>query len=158
VWRGNPTHRNDRNRSLPLELFQDLVAIQGAQFFSLQVDPAAAEEQWLRANAVFELGPGLSSYADTARYLADLDLLITVDTSIAHLAGALGRPVWTLLPACNDWRWLQDREDSPWYPSMRLFRQNELRNWRPVAERVASDLRKEIRKSPDLRKANNATN
>jgi len=126
--------------------------------FSLQVDPTAAEEQWLHSNAVFALGPGLSSYADTARCLADLDLLITVDTSVAHLAGALGRPVWTLLPACNDWRWLQDREDSPWYPSMRLFRQNKLRNWRPVAERVASDLRKEIRKSPDLRKANNATN
>jgi tetratricopeptide (TPR) repeat protein len=158
VWRGNPTHRNDRNRSLPLELFQDLAGIEGAQFFSLQVDPAAVEEQWLRSNAVFDLGPGLSSYADTARCLADLDLLIAVDTSVAHLAGALGRPVWTLLPACNDWRWLQDREDSPWYPSMRLFRQNELRNWRPVVERVASDLRKEIRKSPDLRKGNNATN
>ncbi len=158
VWRGNPTHRNDRNRSLPLELFQDLAALEGAQFFSLQVDPAAAEAQWLCANAVFDLGPGLSSYADTARCLADLDLLITVDTSVAHLAGALGRPVWTLLPACNDWRWLQDRENSPWYPSMRLFRQNELRNWRPVVERVAADLRKEIRKSPDLRKGNNATN
>lgn len=158
AWRGSSNHRNDRNRSVPLELFQDLAAVEGARFFSLQLGPTGAEEQWLRSKAIFDLGPGLSSYADTARCLMDLDLLITVDTSVAHLAGALGRPVWTLLPACNDWRWLQDREDSPWYPSMRLFRQNELRNWRAVAERVASDLRKEIRKSPDLRKVNNATN
>jgi tetratricopeptide (TPR) repeat protein len=158
VWRGNPTHRNDRNRSVPLELFQDLAAIEGAHFFSLQVGRTAPEEQWLRSNAIFDLGPGLSSYADTARCLADLDLLITVDTSVAHLAGALGRPVWTLLPACNDWRWLQDREDSPWYPSMRLFRQLELGNWRPVAERLASDLHKEIKKSPDLRRVIHATN
>jgi tetratricopeptide (TPR) repeat protein/flagellar biosynthesis regulator FlaF len=152
VWRGNPNHRNDRNRSVPLELLQDLVAIEGAQFFSLQFGPTEAEEQWLRAKTVVDLSPGLSSYADTARCLMDLDLLITVDTSVAHLAGALGRPVWTLLPACNDWRWLQDREDSPWYPSMRLFRQNELRNWRSMAERVASHLQKEIMKSADSQK------
>jgi hypothetical protein len=158
VWRGNPSHRNDRNRSLPLELLENLVAIDGAQFFSLQVGPTSAEQQWLSSKAILDLSPGLSDYAATARCLVDLDLLISVDTSVAHLAGALGRPVWTLLPTCNDWRWLQDREDSPWYPSMRLFRQSELRNWRPVADRVASDLRREIMKSPSLRKTNNATN
>jgi tetratricopeptide (TPR) repeat protein len=145
VWRGNPSHRNDRNRSVPLELLQDLVKIEGAQFFSLQVGPAAAEEQQLRAGAIVDLSAGLSDYAATARCLGQLDLLITVDTSVAHLAGALGRRVWTLLPACNDWRWLQDREDTPWYPSMRLYRQNSLRNWKPVAERIASDLLQEIK-------------
>jgi hypothetical protein len=157
VWRGNPNHRNDRNRSVPLEQLQDLVAIEGARFFSLQVGPTPAEDQWLRSRAIFDLCPVLSNYAATAGCLAELDLLITVDTSVAHLAGALGRPVWTLLPACNDWRWLQDREDTPWYPSMRLFRQKGLRNWRPVADRVASDLRQEVKKSSDSRKVNNAT-
>ncbi len=126
VWRGNPSHRNDRNRSLPLELLENLVAIDGAQFFSLQVGPTSAEQQWLSSKAILDLSPGLSDYAATARCLVDLDLLISVDTSVAHLAGALGRPVWTLLPTCNDWRWLQDREDSPWYPSMRLFRQKRI--------------------------------
>ena len=145
VWRGNPKHHNDRNRSVPLELLQDLVDIDGAQFFSLQLGPTPAEDQWLRSRAIFDLGPGLSNYAATAGCLAELDLLITVDTSVAHLAGALGRPVWTLLPACNDWRWLQDREDTPWYPSMRLFRQKSLRNWGPVADRVVSDLRQEVK-------------
>jgi len=144
VWRGNPNHRNDRNRSIPLELLRDLVDIEGAQFFSLQLGPAPAEAEWLSSKTIVDLSPDLSNYAVTARCLAELDLLITVDTSVAHLAGALGRPVWTLLPVCNDWRWLQDREDTPWYPSMRLFRQKALRNWRPVADRVASDLRQEI--------------
>ncbi|MGA2215484.1 MAG: tetratricopeptide repeat-containing glycosyltransferase family protein [Bryobacteraceae bacterium] len=152
VWRGNPSHRNDRNRSIPLDLLQDLAAVEGARFFSLQLNPSGAEVQWLRSRTIFDLSPGLSDYAATAGCLAELNLLITVDTSVAHLAGALGRPVWTLLPACNDWRWLQDREDTPWYPSMRLFRQNGLRNWRPVADRVASDLRREIGKSPDRHK------
>jgi hypothetical protein len=152
VWRGNPKHHNDRNRSVALELLQDLVMIEGARFFSLQLGPTPAEDQWLRSRAIIDLGPELSNYAATARCLAELDLLITVDTSVAHLAGALGRPVWTLLPACNDWRWLQDREDTPWYPSMRLFRQNGLRNWKPVADRVASDLRQEVKKSSHLRK------
>jgi hypothetical protein len=156
VWRGNPKHHNDRNRSVPLELLEDLVNIEGAQFFSLQLGPTPAEDQWLRSRAIFDLGPGLSNYAATAACLAELDLLITVDTSVAHLAGALGRPVWTLLPACNDWRWLQDREDTPWYPSMRLFRQKSLRNWGPVADRVVSDLRQEVKNSTDLRKVENA--
>jgi tetratricopeptide (TPR) repeat protein len=158
VWRGNPKHHNDRNRSVPLELLEDLVHIEGAQFFSLQLGPTPAEDQWLRSRAIFDLGPALSDYAATARCLVELDLLITVDTSVAHLAGALGRPVWTLLPACNDWRWLEDRGDTPWYPSMRLFRQKGLRNWRPVAERVTSDLRQEVKNSSDLRKVENATN
>jgi hypothetical protein len=138
VWSGNKNHRNDRNRSAPLELFADLGYIEGAQFFSLQLG-TEAHTDW-----IIDLAPHLTDYAATAACLSALDLLITVDTSVAHLAGALGRPVWTLLPPCNDWRWLEHREDSPWYPTMRLYRQDKLRNWKPLIRRVAGDLKQEI--------------
>jgi Flp pilus assembly protein TadD len=145
VWRGNPNHRNDKNRSVPLRLFSDL-EVEGAQWFSLQLAPAPAEAECLRLRGIVDLAPYLSDYAATAACLRDLDLLISVDTSVAHLAGALGRPVWTLLPACCDWRWLEDREDTPWYPSMRLVRQQKLGKWRPQIDRIACDLRQEIEK------------
>jgi tetratricopeptide (TPR) repeat protein len=139
VWAGNPGHPHDRNRSIDPELLSGLIqAAPGASFFSLQVGhllpPAEGFED------VVDLGPHLTDYAVTAACLAHLDLLITVDTSVAHLAGALGRPVWTLLPSCNDWRWLEDRSDSPWYPTMRLFRQPVLGEWPTVIERVAAAL------------------
>jgi tetratricopeptide (TPR) repeat protein len=140
VWSGNPKHLNDRNRSIPLDLMTTLTGLPGLRFFSLQVGRTEAEAELLRANGMFDLASHLSDYASTAACLQQLDLLITVDTSIAHLAGALGRPVWTLLPTCNDWRWLRDREDSPWYPSMRLYRQARLRDWKPPIARVSSDL------------------
>ncbi len=138
VWSGNKNHRNDRNRSAPLELFADLGYIEGVQFFSLQLG-TEAHTDW-----IIDLAPHLTDYAAAAACLSALDLLITVDTSVAHLAGALGRPVWTLLPPCNDWRWLEHREDSPWYPTMRLYRQDKLRNWKPLIRRVAGDLKQEI--------------
>jgi ADP-heptose:LPS heptosyltransferase len=144
VWSGNPNHRNDRNRSVGLRWFSELSGVEGAQFFSLQVGRTPAEADCLRARGIIDLAPHLSDYAATAACLEQLDLLITVDTSVAHLAGALGRPVWMLLPACNDWRWLEQREDTPWYPSMRLFRQEQLRNWRPSIRRIAADLQIEI--------------
>jgi len=143
VWAGNPSHRNDRNRSIALPLLDDLVRVEGARFFSLQMGRTPADEQWLRSRAIVDLAPYLSNYAATAACIQELDLLLTVDTSVAHLAGALGKPVWTLLPTCNDWRWRQDREDTPWYPSMRLYRQTGLRDWRPVTSRLTSDLRRE---------------
>jgi tetratricopeptide (TPR) repeat protein len=146
VWRGNPGHKNDRNRSLSLDLLAELVGTEGAQFFSLQVGPSPVEKEWLRAKAIHDLAPSLTDYAATAACLEKMDLLITVDTSVAHLAGALARPVWMLLPPCNDWRWLQKREDSPWYPSMKLLRQEKLRNWPPLIRRVASDLQHEVEK------------
>jgi ADP-heptose:LPS heptosyltransferase len=99
----------------------------------LQRELHAPERRWFAA-------PGPSSLLEVARCIAGLDLVITVDTSTAHLAGALGRPVWTLIPFAPDWRWLLGCEDSPWYPSMRLFRQRVARDWRDVVARVAAEL------------------
>lgn len=143
VWAGNPSHRNDRNRSIGLSLLEDTVRIEGIRFFSLQLGRTPADEQWMSSRAIVDLAPYLSDYAATAACVQQLDVLVTVDTSVAHLAGALGKPVWMLLPTCNDWRWQQKGEDSPWYPSMRLYRQTRLRDWKPVTQRIASDLRRE---------------
>ena len=115
---GSPTHGNDRNRSLTPSLLAPLLGIPGARFYSLQlgVKPPLP-------GGMTDLSPGLDNFAESAAALACLDLLISVDTSSAHLAGALGVPVWTLIPFAPDWRWQLAREDSPWYPSMRLFHQ-----------------------------------
>jgi len=140
VWRGNPRHSNDADRSLPgLEVLAPLWAIDGVRFFSLQKSeealPAVPSGQTL-----VDLGPAIGDLADTAALLSQLDLLITVDTAIAHLAGALGVPCWILLPCHKtDWRWLQARCDSPWYPKTRLFRQPRRGDWAlPVAELVVA--------------------
>ncbi len=103
----------------------------------LQVGPRAGE---LVARGVPELGRALASYADTAAVLASLDLLVTVDTSVAHLAGALGVPTWVMLPYAPDWRWMRDRLDSPWYPSVRLFRQERAGDWSGVVREVTAVL------------------
>jgi hypothetical protein len=144
VWAGNPGHRNDRNRSCPLELFDGLLQTDGVQFFSLQVGHGP-----LLDRPIVDLAPHLTDYAATAACLAHLDLLITVDTSVAHLAGALGRPVWMLLPTCNDWRWLEQREDTPWYPTMRLFRQCARGDWKTVLERANTQLKEELNANHD---------
>lgn len=116
VWAGNPTHRNDRNRSVDLERFIGLCALPRVAWFSLQVGEAATQLHAAGAEAlVHDLAPALTSYAETAEALAELDLVITVDTSVAHLAGAMGRPVWCLLPYAPDWRWQLGRRDTPWY-------------------------------------------
>ena len=105
---------------------------------SLQVGPQAAELATLAADApVRDLGAGLTDFAETAAAVNELDLVITVDTAVAHLAGALARPVWTLLPFVPDWRWLLDRVDSPWYPTMRLFRQRQPGDWQGVFDHVS---------------------
>jgi hypothetical protein len=143
VWAGNPSHRNDRNRSIALSLFEDTIRVGGVRLFSLQLGRTPADEQWMREKGIIDLAPYLSDYAATAACVQQLDVLVTVDTSVAHLAGALGKPVWMLLPTCNDWRWQQKGENTPWYPSMRLYRQTRLRDWKPVTQRVASDLRRE---------------
>lgn len=136
VWAGSPTHRNDRNRSIAPALLAPLLAVPGIDFFGLQVtaDPGASPR------GLRNLGPSLVDFAETAAVIANLDLTITVDTAVAHLAGALGAPVWVLLPFAADWRWMRDRQDSPWYPSMRLFRQAAPGQWQPVIGRVADDL------------------
>ena len=136
VWSGNPDHANDHNRSIALELLTPLLDTD-AQFVSLQKDLRPGDDKILRRRSdVFDAGPDLKSFSDTARLLSELDLVISVDTSVAHLAGSLGRPVWVLLPYVPDWRWLLDRDDSPWYPTMRLFRQSATAEWPSVIARV----------------------
>lgn len=142
VWAGSPEHRNDRNRSLALERLAPLGRVANTRFVSLQKGAGAGQA----ANPptgmeLIDLGPEISNFADTAAILQHLDLVVTVDTSVAHLAGALGRPVWVLLPFFPDWRWLHGTDVSPWYPTMRLFRQDRPRAWDPVIARVAEALR-----------------
>ena len=132
VWSGNPKHGNDQNRSLPLETLLPLFDLE-AQFVSLQKEVRPDDQIMLRERGdILNLARELESLADTAALIAHLDLVISVDTSVAHLAGALGRPVWILLPYVPDWRWLLNRDDSPWYPTARLFRQTETREYPSV--------------------------
>jgi len=141
VWAGNPEHGNDRKRSIPLATFAPLFNTPGIQFFSLQKGPATPELATLpKELPIHNIGDAFNDFADTAAAMANLDLIISVDTSVVHLAGALGRPTWTLLASTPDWRWLNDREDSPWYPSMRLFRQQTRGDWPTVIAKVASEL------------------
>ena len=133
VWAGSSHHPDDRRRSLPKDLLAPLLAVPDVNWFSLQIGsppPAGATD----------LTPGIRDFADTAEKLAGLDLLITVDTSIAHLAGAIGRPAWVMLAYTPDWRWQLDRSDTPWYPSLRLFRQKTPGDWAGVVENVAAAL------------------
>jgi len=141
VWGGNPKHTNDHNRSCPLDLLTPLFDLAGCSWFSLQKGSAAAQLANLRRTMITDLGPELNSLSDTAAALTALDLLITVDTLVAHLAGSIGRPTWVLLPFAPDWRWQLDREDSPWYPSIRLFRQQEPGDWEGVMVRLQDALR-----------------
>jgi tetratricopeptide (TPR) repeat protein len=140
AWSGRATHTNDLNRSITLEALLPLTRC-GLEFVSLQKEIRAVDAPVLTLTpTIRRLGEELTDFADAAALVSELDLVISVDTSIAHLAGALGKPVWILLPFVADWRWLQEREDSPWYPSARLFRQSVARDWTDVIERVASEL------------------
>ena len=140
VWSGNPAHDNDRNRSIPLQAFARLLDLD-ATFVSLQKDPRADDQAFLFGrNDIIDLTAHLADFADTAALISSLDLVISVDTSVAHLAGALGRPTWILLPYVPDWRWLLDRDDSPWYPTTRLFRQAATRDYGEVMDQVRSAL------------------
>lgn len=140
VWAGNPDHVFDRFRSIPLEALRPLCAVDEAAFYSVQMGPGARQLEQSDLPIV-DLRPQIEDMADTAALLEDLDLLIAVDTSVLHLAGALGRPAWLLVPAAPDWRWQLAREDSPWYPTLRLFRQSRLGDWSPVVARMVTALR-----------------
>jgi len=142
VWAGNPSHIDDRRRSIPLSFLEPLFGVEGAHFFSLQMGPSVAQLADTEAQ-ITDLTPAISDMADTAALIEQLDLVICVDTAVAHLAGALARPAWVLLPFAPDWRWLREREDSPWYPTLRLFRQPKLRDWTSVVEKVRDELVKE---------------
>lgn len=141
VWAGSHAHINNRNRSISLSTLAPLTQIDGLCFVILQQDASSeALAQVFHNTEVLLAGEQCKDFADTAAALMNLDLVISVDTAVAHLAGALGRPVWTLLPCNRDWRWLLERDDSPWYPSMRLYRQQQYGQWSEVITRVAQDL------------------
>ena len=141
AWAGKPTHKNDHNRSVGLKPFIPLMDHPLVRFFGLQLGPEQQQIRDLSLNALVEdLSPYIRDFADTASILQDLDLVITVDTSVAHVAGALGKSVWVLLPFAPDWRWQLRRDDSPWYPSMRLFRQTSPGDWDDVFMRVRTEL------------------
>jgi tetratricopeptide (TPR) repeat protein len=140
AWSGSALHANDRNRSMPLVQFGKLAA-GPAQFIGLQKELRAIDRLILeRRPGIAYHGDGLADFAETAALIANLDLVIAVDTAVAHLAGALGKPVWLLLPFSPDWRWLLGRGDSPWYPSARLFRQAKPGDWDGVIAEVAGAL------------------
>ena len=140
VWRGNPRHKNDRHRSLPPALLEPLLALEPVSFYSLQVGSAAATDLAPGRARLVDLSGLLRDYGDTAALLQQLDLVISVDTSVAHLAGALAKPAWVLLPFAPDWRWLVGRQDSPWYPTLRLFREPAPGDWTSVIEAVRAAL------------------
>ena len=145
VWAGNPKHRRDRARSIPIERFAPLLAATQCSFLSLQKEAAGASLAALdpRGERVLDYTSELGAFADTAALICALDLVISADTAIAHLAGALGKPVWILLPFGPDWRWMRERSDSPWYPSARLFRQPASGDWSAVIQAVAAALEEE---------------
>jgi Flp pilus assembly protein TadD/ADP-heptose:LPS heptosyltransferase len=140
VWSGSLTHKNDHNRSIPLDVFARILGA-GATFVSLQKDPRPADRSVLAARTeIIDLTAHLTDFTHTAALVKCLDLVVTVDTSVAHLAGALGRPTWVMLPFTPDYRWLLGRNDSPWYPTMRLFRQGAARDYAAVLEEVRAAL------------------
>lgn len=144
VWGGNPLHKNDSRRSVPLQLFAELFKNANLQFFSLNRDLKLGDAELLAQNPVINLAPRLSTFADAMRFINQMDLVITVDTATAHLAGGMGKKVWTLLPFAPDWRWLVGRDDTPWYPTMQLFRQDKISDWAAVVRRVAEALQEKF--------------
>ncbi len=152
AWSGRPTHPNDRRRSLVLARLAPLAGVGGVSFVSLQKPLPPSDV------ASMSLFPGLSDIAgdfgETAAMIVNLDLVISVDTAMAHLAGALGKPVWVLLPKAADWRWMIERSDSPWYPTARLFRQKTSGDWDPVLAEVAAALALRVPAGADYAHAN----
>ena len=145
VWRGNPKHTRDPDRSCELAAFEPLLQLPNVHVFSLQ--KGAGEGDLFSVpfgHRIVPLGPRLTDMADTAAAIQQLDLVITVDTSVAHLAAALGKPTWILVQYAPDWRWMLHRSDSPWYPTVRLFRQHRWRDWQSVLDTVAEEIRKMV--------------
>lgn len=145
VWAGNPEHPNDKNRSISLEKFEQILDTNKIRFFSLQVGKRNTDIKRLQfQDTLKNLGGELIDFSTTAAVMAHLDLIISVDTAPAHLAGAMGKAVWTLLPYAPDWRWMLNRSDSPWYPTMKLFRQKEVGDWDDVLFEVKENLERMI--------------
>jgi tetratricopeptide (TPR) repeat protein len=144
VWAGNPAHQNDGKRSLPPERLMPLFKVPGLRWFSLQVGERSGDTARLPGGTITDLSRRLTDLAETAAAIVNLDLVVAVDTSVVHLAGALGRPVWVLLPFAPDWRWMLGRDDSPWYPSLRLFRQKRPDDWDAVVAKVRRALARQV--------------
>jgi tetratricopeptide (TPR) repeat protein len=153
VWRGNPSHVHDRKRSVAAELFAELCAVPGVNWLSLQKEArpeeiaALSRHGEIQAN-IRDCGPLLTDWAETAALASCLNLIVTVDTGVAHLAGALGRPAWVLLPFNPDWRWLLHRRDSPWHPTLRLFRQPAPGDWGAVFRALRQELEDALKTQP----------
>ena len=141
AWAGRPTHPNDASRSTALATFAPLAALPNVAFVSLQKGEAAIEARhWPGPAALVDPGDELGTLEDTAALVATLDLVLSVDTAVVHLAGAMGHPCWAMLPFAPDWRWLTGRSDTPWYPSLRLFRAPAPRAWPALVAEVAAAL------------------
>lgn len=147
VWAGRPTHPKDHNRSIRFPILADALAgLPSLALVSLQVGERSADPaRYAEGQRILDVAKDIQDYMDTVAIIAALDLIVTVDTSVAHLAGAVGRPAWVLLPFACDWRWLQNRADSPWYPSLRLFRQRAPGQW----DAPLADIRSEIQALAD---------
>jgi len=145
VWSGNPGHRNDRNRSIPLRMFAPVLTLD-CEFISLQKELRESDKVELdKLKKIGHFGDALIDFCETAALIECLDLIISVDTAAAHLAGAMGKPVWILLPFNPDWRWMTSRDDSPWYPTASLFRQRTSGDWQSVLNDVSADLAKMLK-------------
>jgi hypothetical protein len=147
TWAGNRAHSNDHNRSVPLRRLLPLLRLPDVTFVSLQKELRDGDGAILDDAHVHRIGEGLQDFGETAAVVDNLDLVITVDTAVAHLAGALARPVWVMLPFAADWRWFLDRDDSPFYPTARLFRQAAIDDWDGVAARLSRALGAAVRRA-----------
>jgi len=151
AWQGSRAHRGDRWRSVPLSNFAPLAAISGVRLYSLQKNDGQEQlGQVSFGERIVDLSPRLETFADTAAVIENLDLVLCCDTSVGHLAGALAKPVWVAVQTVPDWRWMLDREDTPWYPTMRLFRQRRFDDWPEVFERMAAALREKLEQAQNL--------
>lgn len=148
VWAGNSEHSNDKNRSINVKHFIGLTEISNCNFYSLQYEKRKGDEIILNHNIIDLIGEKKKGFdfSDTAAIIQNLDLIISVDTSVAHLSGALGKPIWNLIPYNPDWRWQKTGSASIWYPTMKLFRQEEKKNWKPVFDRLKDALKFEVDK------------
>jgi len=144
AWSGSSTHKNDQNRSIPLSIFKSIIS-DGAVFYSLQNEYRTHDIEFIQDHPeIIDFSYDLQDFSDTACLCILMDLIITVDTSVAHLSGALGKPTWVLVSHHPDFRWFNDRQDSPWYPSMKLFRQNTFHDWNQTLSQVSLELNKFI--------------
>ena len=139
-WSGSPIHKNNQNRSCSLSLFYQLSQIKSVVLFSIQKGPACDDLKQSSQVPVVDLSDLINNFSDTATAIFHMDLIISVDTATAHLAGAMGKPTWIMIPHAPDWRWMLDRDDSPWYPSIRLFRQSEPGDFKSVMKNIQQAL------------------